>query len=40
MAVCPGMAHAFGSDALWRVKSTGRPGRWDTWWSSRTIPSR
>ena len=40
MAVCPGIAHAFGSEALSSVKSTGRFERWDTWWSFRTIPSR
>ena len=30
MAVCPGIAHAFGSEALSSVKSTGRFERWDT----------
>ena len=30
MAVWPGIAHAFGSDALSSVKSTGRFERWDT----------
>ena len=40
MAVWPGIAHAFGSDALSSVKSTGRFERWDTVWSLPTIPAR